>query len=321
MKYKCGYNVAGVIDELATLLVIKDLPGILYKYRGLDWYQTYVPSIMKKYKDYKRMYDKTIDDFDLTAIWFLLFPFEDVNGEFYRLEGAGTYFQKEKGLNDEQMRKLESMRTLRNSAAHGNAKMRFIAREHQHLFHIDEQIKDLDEGESIAEAVVYDGNDQIDAQRILHADALDIIEEAFRPLNPNVTKVVQKEREAILKKVTDPTDPFSDEVNRSKVHSQNNAQFQGMMMDLRKQYSRIGNYPFTNAPIGEPVELPLPWAGMLDDLDTLPWPDLNKEETKPEEAKKTEYERTIVDDVVDKAIDTAYSLGKNIFNDLFGKKH
>ncbi|MCR4855015.1 MAG: hypothetical protein K5908_02485 [Erysipelotrichaceae bacterium] len=324
MKYKCGFDVASVIDQLATPLVLDVLPSILYKYEGADWYQRYVPPIMKKYKDYGRLYEKTITDYDLTAAWFLLFPFETVNGEFYRLEGAGVYFQKEKGLNEDQMRKLESMRTLRNSVAHGNAKMRFIAREHQHLFHIDEQIKELEEGESNVQAVVYDGDDPNDAQRILHADALDYIEDAFRALNPNVSKIVQEERERIMKRLLLMSDPLSGNIKRSKIHTQNYAQFQGMMQELRKQYSHIGNYPWTNAPIGEPIDLPLPWANRLNDLEDLPWPDLNAEteaEKKAEAEKKTQNDKSIVDEVVDKAFDTAYNLGKNIFNDFFGKKN
>lgn len=322
MEYIYGFDTAGVIDRLAKPLVKNELPAILYQAFGNSWYSSYVKDIMQKYPDYAKLVEddeEPLKNYDVTAIWYLLFPFENINGEFVRLPGAAEYFGKEKGLNEEQLNKLESMRTLRNGLVHANARRRFLKPDHQAMFHEEEQEKEVDGKMSLVKVLIYDGEDPLQAQMVLHEDALDAIEEAFRPLNQNVSGIVLQKKNQILGDLISNGSLISKPSGKRDVYQPNYSKYVAIIQEGRQQYQGISHSDWSRSPISSPVELPLPWAKQLGDLEDLPWPtdgELSEEAVSAPVREEKEVSNSAADTIVDEAV----NLGKSLFKNLFGKK-
>ena len=335
MKYNCGFQTAGVLDALSGVLIQNQMPSILERKYGPDWYNEYVLPIMKKYKDFSNMAEVTdeddpIKDYDISAFWFLLFPFSSEE-EFTLSQGAAVCFQEAKGLSDEQVKMLESLRTLRNSLVHGKVRMRFIKPEHRNDFHSEEEIKD--DGKIVV--VYYDGADPLQGQKIVHMDALDYIADAFSPISPAVRTIVARKKEEISRQIEE-NQSLLLELGEQKaqndqsansdalmVNQQNYAKYLDVLNSCRVQYQRLSNEEWSKAPIGEPLELPMKWANLLNEMETLPWP--SEEELKEEVKEETKEERMVSDltstvQAIDEAVTTAVDLGKSLFKSFFTNK-
>lgn len=331
MYYMCGYEIMSVLDKTALPVVSRHLSEILEGNFGRNWYMDYADPIMRKYSDYGNTSIDIRDplgSFDLTALWFLLFPYERVEDESKRYEGAASYLQKNLNLSSDVINDLESLRSLRNSLVHKNARIRFVAVEHRHMF---EMVKDDEADENSSKSLRYIGDDEMEGQRIIHNDALDYIDRVLRYLDPGVSALINEKRSEIMNELTGANTSrylFTGDDDKEKSARINN--YLNIVQTTRESYSRVRNYDWIQAPIGKPIDTPAPWVVTGDDLDDLDWPSNHPivEEKKVEEKKaeeKKEGSKTLLQSSIDKirptetetvTMDDLISAGKNLFGKI-----
>ena len=329
MDYLLGFDLAGVIDKLALPLIKNELPEILRRKVGPDWYQSYAKGIMENYQDYHKLFEydeEPLKGYDISALWFLLFPYKTEQGEFVRLDGAGSYFQEAKGLSDEQMAAIEALRTLRNGLVHGNVRMRFIQPDHQRYFELEEQTKVIDGTETMVKTVRYLGDDEAEGQRIIHEDALDYIENALSVLDPGVSVFVGEKRSQILAELMNNDKLVSGSMKKLAPHNQQHyAQYLNAIKVTRQQYRNVTHYEWQDAPVGLPLDPPLPWVKLGEELEEgpagLPWKEVEEAAAPPAPPAPPQLEKPSVDTTVTMkdVTNTAKNIGKSLFG-LFSKK-
>ena len=279
MEYLYGMELTGLIDRATVQRFREELPGILRKKFGPDWYKAYADPVMNKYPDYGKMFIpemNPLSSYDISALWFLMFPYdaEDADDDTQQMTGAGKYFAEDRGLTDEDLNLIAGLRSLRNSLVHKNVRMRFITPPHRSSFEMLEQTRVVNGKEKTIRIVNYTGPDTMEGQRIIHEDAFDYIAKAAGKLNPQASLIIAETRTDVMNKLREGKTGGPDTVGSSDPESDRRyARYIGIIEGMRQEYSFIKDIDWIKVPVGRPLDMPAPWIETNDDLDSLPWPD------------------------------------------------
>ncbi len=329
MEYLFGFEMAGVIDRAVMPLMRPELTRILTGRFGPSWYATYADPLMQNYKDYGSVFvDETdpLRNFDLSALWFLMFPYnvdevEDEGAE--PVIGAAQYFAEDKGLDRDDLTLIDGLRSLRNTMVHKNVWKRFIAREHRKDFRTAKQNRKINGADRLITTVIYTGPDSMTGQRIIHQDAFDYIERALARLNPSVSGMIAKSRDRILSDLADTgaTQEAAVTVSADPELDARYVEYMNTISSFRGEYA-TKELEWSGEPIGKPLDLPAPWAVSGDDLEGLPWPSLEKS-LPADPPKMPDFSQTIPkqekQDTLKDAAKVAADLGKGLLGSLFGR--
>lgn len=339
MEYLYGNELTGVIDRTTVPIFRETLPVILRKEFGPDWYQNYAEPIMNNYPDYGRLFIREMDplsSFDISALWFLMFPYDpdETENGVKQFPGAGVYFAKDRGLSEEDLELISGLRTLRNSLIHKNVRKYFILPAHKDDFEVVEQTRLINGQVKTIRVVNYTGPDMLEGQRIIHEDAFDYISKASAKLNPQAAGIIAEARTRIMK-------DLESEVSKNRVglgspdpeSDRRFTEYMSVITAMRREYNDIHDVPWVHGPIGQPLEGAAPWISLQDDLDTLDWPEINQTAQSPA-ADRTSANTTgssgsgsgaeeLVQETLKGMAQDAkdlYKAGKSLFGDLFGKR-
>lgn len=237
----CSTQLFAAIDEVALPIVKTAATRALEESMSPQQAHSYVTRVMSGY-EYS---DKTViptDDplgrLDVTALWFLLFPYSEDSKE----QKSGLmedHLAEYYGLNRDKIRKIRIIRTLRNAVFHKTP-------------------------ENMA---------KYDAKYTTDMGAMDLLEDALRPLDVNISQKlspIRREIDAKLSSGMPYTTVSPSEKRKQRLQKSNSMYFQ-MMNAMRQDYERERNWQFAKAPLGEPIMGVAPWLEE-DDLSSLPWP-------------------------------------------------
>lgn len=339
MEYLYGNELTGVIDRTTVHLLRETLPALLRREFGPDWYWSYADPIMNKYPDYGRMYISKTDplsSFDISALWFLMFPYDpdDMENGVKPVSGAGVYYAKDRGLSEEDLELISGLRTLRNTLIHKNVRKQFILPAHKDSFEVVEQTRLINGQVKLIRTVIYTGPNEMEGQRIIHEDAFDYIARASAVINPQASGIIAEARMRIMKELEtaivknltqlDSADP---EIDRRY------SEYISAITAMRREYDYINDVPWVHDPIGQPIEGAAPWISLQDDLDALDWPEVMQTNQKPAEGKASVNTAgspgsgSVAEELVQETLKgmaqdarDLYKAGKSLFGDLFGKR-
>ncbi len=269
MEHVCKFELMALIDKAVVPLIKRDISNILEQQFGSNWFDVFARPIMMKYSDYHKLYisdDNPLDSFDLTALWFLMFPYEYVDGELYEPDGAGRYYQKYKGLSDEEMENLKDIRSLRNSLVHASARIRFVSPEHRKMFKTEETVVDSNGQKKVIRNLVFLGGSEMDGQRILHEDVLDFLSRTLLRLDPGIYDLINDARKTVMKEVMNPVRyEQASQASATDITKQKRfATYLDIITSMRERYKFMKGYEWSTAPIGKPLN-ELPWGKLMMD--------------------------------------------------------
>lgn len=270
MEYQCKYALLDALEKTIYPTVKNRLPKVLERQFGADWFHVFAEPVMRKYEYYDSMVFPAynpLENCDLTALWFLLFPYDSETGERMSQAGAAPYFQRDLGLTDGEMELLEIMRTLRNAITHNHLRMICIAPEHRDSFDaIEHQRSDKTVREIVYRGIPAHG------QEIIHMDALNMMSRILTHLEPSFLSVIETYRKRILEELKENNTVSGEETVPDSVSEYRIRQYIGTIEEYRKNYNRYDAIPWAKEPVGAPLSMPVPWLEADDDLEGLPWP-------------------------------------------------
>lgn len=228
-----------LINEVEPLLR-KLIQDAMMQGAGPDWYQAYGQTILSNYEDYDKL-KKRIENgvapteaMDLSALFFLLFPYDAATGQPLGFPvTAMMYFARYCGKTEEQCGVLQRIRVIRNNAIHD----------------------DLDDKDQVP-TQEYLLNGQQESAWLMD------IEEIMKYFVPSFHLTSYKDALARLiaerqGKVQTPN-PFAAVISESE--------------SIRRECDRIYHFDELKAPLARPLAGAAPWAASHSDLDELPWP-------------------------------------------------
>ena len=300
MEHVCKFELMALIDKAVVPLIKPDISNILEQQFGSNWFDVFARPIMMKYSDYHKLYisdDNPLDSFDLTALWFLMFPYEYVDGELYEPDGAGRYYQKYKGLSDEEMENLKDIRPLRNSLVHASARLRFVSPEHRKMFKTEETVVDSNGQKKVIRNLVFVGGTEMEGQRILHEDVFDFLSKTLLRLDPGIYNLINDARQRIMKEVMNPAryEQVSQASAADIAKQKRFATYLDIITSMRERYKFMKGYEWSTAPIGKP-------------LDKFPWGDLF---TADPNRWNLQYPSVVLQDTANRDIATAIQAKKD----------
>ena len=280
-------------DNIANLYMRRELPVMLRQEYGENWMNDFVHPIMRHYEYYGNQTfpeEAPLSTLDLSAMWFLLFPYEKTgNGNINHFNGAGEIVKTIKGLDDRQYRNLRAVRTLRNSFEHNDPSIQFVKPEHKNNFHEELRLMTQKDGTQKEKMIlVYDIDDAFEGQLIIHTDAIDFLTRAIQPLDSKVLTLSQNEKQKIIEKLKEQISLHQDVYGETDIEKKLRMQkYRETIEESRSFYTgKAAYYEWVREPVGEPLQTPVPWAQLNIDLDTLPWPSAKREKEMKERTEK-----------------------------------
>lgn len=228
-----------LINEVEPLLR-KLVNDALTRRPGPNWYETHGQQILCRYEDYNKLKARIdqgltpIETLDLSALFFLLFPYDEATGKPLSLPvSVLPYFAEYCGKTEDQCKALQRIRAIRNNAIHDDCDNKKLVPSQEYLVNGQQESKWL-------------------------AD----IEEIMKRFSPSFHLTSYKDELAHM--VSDrqgqaqASNPFAAVIDEAE--------------SIRRECGRIYHFDVMEAPLASPLAGAAPWAAAHSDLDALPWP-------------------------------------------------